>query len=306
MGDNNTVLLTGACGFLGSRIAKRLSAAGYRVVGIDRCESADPSLSDHHVMSLPDQRFFEILAAETPGAVVHTAGPASVVGSVDDPLADFNGSVATHAFLFDAVRRFSPDSRVVMLSSAAVYGDPVSLPVHEDAPLAPISPYGFHKIMCETLAREFHVVYGVRTCALRIFSAYGAGLRRQILWDVCEKAVQGHVELMGSGQQTRDFVHTDDVAAAIECLLASAPFEGEAYNCASGVETTIRELAEKLAACVNPAAPVSFSGVDRPGDPMRWRADISALSRLGFKPSVAFDDGVAEYCAWYQQQRERS
>jgi len=295
-----TALVTGACGFLGSRIASQLAATGYRVVGLDREIGRAPRGVECRAMSLPDDALADVLAAEAPSLVVHTAGPASVVGSVVDPLADFEGSVRVHAHLLDAVRRSAPDARVIALSSAAVYGNPVSLPIAENAPLAPISPYGHHKVMCEVLMREYADVYSMNTCVLRIFSAYGAGLRRQLLWDVCEKASQGTVRLFGTGEETRDFIHADDVARAVLVLAHAAAFEGEAYNAAAGVETSVRELVTTLVGEIAPGAPIEFSGEVRAGDPLRWRADISAIRALGFEPSLSLDDGLAEYAAWYR------
>ncbi len=303
--DNTTCVITGALGFLGSRIAAEFEAAGYRVVGLGReCVPAD-GLDSHHLaayscVDLPSDELERILAQERPAVIVHAAGPASVVGSMEDPAADFAGTVGVLAALLDAVRRVTPHSAVLILSSAAVYGDPASLPVSESAPVAPVSPYGFHKAMAETLLAEYSSVFGVPTAALRVFSAYGAGLRRQILWDVCEKAAADPVvRLFGTGAESRDFVHAADVAQAARLVAERGALRGEAYNVAAGEETTIRSLAERLATCVRPDATIEFTGVERAGDPSRWVADIGRLSALGFAPRVALDDGIAEYCTWY-------
>ena len=103
--------------------------------------------------------------------------------------------------------------RVVFVSSAAVYGNPPSLPVDEKATPCPMSPYGRHKVECEQLLREFHERIELPSVSLRVFSAYGEGLRRQIFWDVCVQALaNGEIRLHGSGSETRDFVHAYDVA----------------------------------------------------------------------------------------------
>lgn len=184
------------------------------------------------------------------------------------------------------------------MSSAAVYGNPVVLPVRENAPLAPVSPYGFHKQIAETLLQEYYQVYGVASCAARVFSAYGPGLRRQLLWDVCRKAMTGSVGLSGTGAETRDFIHVADVARAVRVLAENAPMHAEPYNVASGVETSVAELASGLVANVSPAVTVEFSGAQRPGDPLRWCADISAIAKLGFTPSVTLEAGLSEYAQW--------
>lgn len=306
MSHQHVAFVTGASGFLGRPIVRRLASAGYKVVGLDQCDANSADSFAHVQLLLPDERLYDLLREYVPEVIVHAAGPASVVGSVEEPLADFEGSVVVCAHLLDAVRRVVPSARVVLISSAAVYGNPEVLPVSEGAVLAPISPYGFNRVMCETLSREYFTVYGVRTCALRIFSAYGTGLRRQIIWDVCEKASHGVVELSGTGEETRDFIHADCVALAIATLLSGARFEGEAYNAASGVETPIRDLAAALVADVNPGATVTFSGVSRPGDPSRWRADTASIRSLGFEPCISLARGLQEYCAWYKSLRVAS
>lgn len=297
--DARTALVTGACGFLGSRIAEQLAGNEYRVVGIDRGIGDAPAGIQCLAMSLPGDAFSEILATEQPSLIVHTAGPASVAASVADPLADFEGSVRVHAHVLEAVRLTVPDARFITLSSAAVYGNPSVLPIAEDAPLAPISPYGHHKAMCEALLREYSSIFGMKTCALRIFSAYGAGLKRQLLWDVCEKATAGSVRLFGTGDETRDFIHADDVARAVLTLAEGAAFEGEAYNAATGNETSVREVVTQLVGAFAPGVAVEFSGEQRAGDPLRWRADIARIRGLGFEPSRSLADGLAEYVAWY-------
>ena len=302
----NTCLITGALGFLGRCAVSEFTSAGYRVVGAGReyCpedQVASLGLGGYHCMDLPSPELATLLAAEKPVVLVHTAGPASVARSMIDPESDFSGTVGVLFDLLEAVRLHSPATKVVILSSAAVYGNPALLPIAEDAALSPVSPYGFNKQIAETVMREFHTVYGMSTAVARVFSAYGAGLRRQILWDVSEKARTGRVQLFGSGDETRDFIHAEDVASAARVILEKAPMHGEAYNVASGMETSVREIAERVVADIAPGIPIEFTGVIREGDPLRWRADISALCALGFSPRVSLTDGVADYCKWYRR-----
>jgi len=195
---------------------------------------------------------------------------------------------------------------VVFLSSAAVYGNPASIPIDEEGPLRPISPYGFHKLLSEKLAEEFHVVYGLRTCIVRIFSAYGPGLQRQVLWDICQKALsEPVVQLLGTGRETRDFVHASDVARGIRTVLEHASFQSEAYNLATGVETTIQDLASKLLNALDVTSSISFDGTVRQGDPMRWQADISRLSKLGFCPRISLAEGTRDYTRWVLRNQSR-
>ena len=207
------------------------------------------SISDLLVSDLGSPEFEAMLVAAKPDLIIHAAGPSSVAGSVKGPAGDFLGSVDVFYHVMDSVRRLAPSCKVLLLSSAAVYGNPQTLPVHEDAPLRPISPYGFHKKICEILIEEFYSVYGIRGCSVRIFSAYGAGLKRQVLWDISRKALWDNVvNLQGTGEETRDFVHAEDVAERLGNIADHATFSAEAYNLSYGVATTIREVAETLVA----------------------------------------------------------
>jgi len=296
------VLITGAAGFLGRYIASEFARANAAVLGIDLVA---PEAALHgggityRQMSLPGAELDRTLADFAPEGFVHCAGRASVALSMEDPRADFTDSVGLTFHMLDSLRRNAPGCRFIFLSSAAVYGNPPSLPVAETHPIAPLSPYGYHKRQCELLVEEFACVFRMPTLALRIFSAYGRGLRRQVVWDICERALKtGRLSLRGTGKESRDFVHARDVAGAIVLLADRAPANGEVYNVAAGVESTIEEVAEALLRCLGLPIQAEFDGLRPVGDPANWRADISRIRDLGFAPTVSLQDGLEEVAQW--------
>jgi len=299
-----TVLITGVAGFIGRYIAREFAQLDWKVVGCDRAKVSKEfralwGLSTFAHLDLIQENLDDLLKQNRPNVLIHAAGPASVPDSMIDPLGDFDSSAVTLFRVLESVRRCLPDCRLIFLSSAAVYGNPQTLPIREDHPLMPISPYGYHKLLCEKIIEEFHAVYGLRTCAARIFSAYGIGLRRQVLWDICQKALDGPtVELFGTGFETRDFVSVNDVAKAIRIIAEGAQFEGGAYNIGNGKEVRINDLAALLIAALNRDRDVRFTGVTRKGDPLRWCADVTLLQRLGYQPTVSIERGVADYGSW--------
>jgi UDP-glucose 4-epimerase len=295
-----TVLITGASGFLGRHIAERFRADGWDVHGLGRSEMrGHEGFSSYTRMCLPHADLEPLIGRLRPEVCIHGAGAANPVLSVDQPQDDFQQGPPVVFGLLDALRRHVPACRFVFLSSAAVYGNPARLPINEADPCAPISPYGFHKWQSETVAREFQVVYGVPTCSLRIFSAYGPGLRRQVIWDMLQKISAGQpVVLRGTGAESRDFIHARDVAAAVRLIADRAPLRGEAYNLADGRETTIRELAALIVRATGRDVPVSFDGHTPAGTPLRWQADVERLCALGFKPEVLLEKGVEEVARW--------
>lgn len=286
------IAVTGGHGFLGSEIARQANHRGDAVVQMGRPDE-----------DIPSPRFAERLRDTAPDVLVHAAGPASVALSMADAAADRAGSVdVTGAVLSEAARLPRPP-RIALVSSAAVYGQPLRLPVSEAQPLAPISPYGHHRAACEELLSHHRAKTGAGVLALRVFSAYGEGLRRQLLWDIARQAVaRSEVVLGGTGEETRDFVHVSDVAGAALAAIDHAPFADERLNVATGRETPIQEIARALLGALGlPGRSLVFTGDERPGDPKRWRADISLIRGLGFSPRMSQEEGLRRCGRWLRE-----
>lgn len=294
-----TVLVTGVAGFLGRAIARQVARDGWRVIGIDDVPAENaPTITRFVRLKLPAD-LSPLLREEQPAACIHCAGRASVPLSMRDPAGDFAGNVSLTFEVLEALRRHAPACRFVLLSSAAVYGDPASLPVSEEAPVAPVSPYGWHKRQAELLCEEFTRVFAVPTSVLRIFSAYGPGLRRQVVWDICERLLtSGRLELRGTGAESRDFIHAADVAHAVRVVLERGQGNADIFNVAAGRETTIAELAALAARALGIDVSAQFDGIATPGQPHHWRADIRRIGALGFTPRVALEEGVQGVAEW--------
>ncbi len=302
----SVAFVLGAGGFLGGHVARHYRARGWRVVTIgpgDQDETSDL----HLAWRLPHAEFARLLAAEKPRLCVNAAGSASVPTSVAEPLADFRANTALNAALLDDLRRHSPATIFLHFSSAAVYGNPAALPIDETAALAPISPYGWHKRLSEMVLEEYAALYGLKTASLRIFSAYGAALRRQVVWDLAARAANltsGVLSLQGASEDSRDFIHGADVAAAVDCIAERGALAGECYNTANGDEVSIAGLARRVLRACGREAEIRFDNVRRPGNPSRWHADIGRLSALGFTPRVDFGQGVQEVVARAKKSRD--
>lgn len=294
------LLLTGAAGFLGRAVAHAFLQQGWEVHGLDAAPAAKaPPGITYEQVTLPGPELEQAISGLRPEACVHAAGRASVALSRQQPEADFHDGVVLTFALLNALRLHAPACRTVLLSSAAVYGNPTSLPITEEHPPAPLSPYGFHKLQCEMVALEFSRVYGLPVASARIFSAYGAGLRRQVVWDICEQAIrQGSLRLRGTGGESRDFVHAADVASALLAMAEAAPMQAECYNVGSGEETAIADLADRLLQHLGLPGPAQFGAADNPDDPRNWCAGIDRLRALGFAPRVPLDEGLREVAAW--------
>lgn len=303
-------MITGAGGFLGSHIAHYFGDRGYVTAAVGRFAATPassriyPNLWKFCGMTLPDSRFADVVKEFQPALLVHCAGTASVAASVLEPYTDFQRTVEVCAFTLETIRRHSPSCRFILLSSASVYGNPESLPVCETAPLRPVSPYGYHKMLCETLTEEYASLHGLHSVILRIFSAYGERLHKQVVWDICQKILSlesEKIELSGTGHESRDFIHAADIARAIDCI--SATDAKGIFNVASGVQTTISELADMLSAMFKTSKKIVFNGMTRSGDPLRWQADISRLESLGFCGGITLQEGLRRYVEWFTSYR---
>ena len=295
-----TILITGVSGFLGRHAAREFLRRGWRVCGIDDVPAENsPAGIEYRRLRLPDPALEVLLETWKPDACVHAAGRASVPLSMSDPAADFHASPVLTFELLETLRRVSPRTRVAFLSSAAVYGDPESLPITEEHATRPMSPYGYHKRLGELLIEEYARIFQLSGFSVRIFSAYGVGLRRQVVWDICERALTtGRLTLRGTGNESRDFIHASDVVRALATLLEKADARGEVYNVAAGEETTIAEIAQTLLQSLGLDLKPEFDGKEVPGNPHRWRADITRLAALGYTREVRLEQGLNSVAQW--------
>jgi UDP-glucose 4-epimerase len=296
-----TVLVTGVAGFLGRYVARQFVRAGWSVLGVDEVPPENVQLNGvtYRRLALPHKSLAELLVTGAPQVCVHCAGRASVGLSMEEPSADFHGNALLVFEMLEALRRHAPSCRFLLLSSAAVYGNPVSLPVTERHAVAPVSPYGYHKRQAEMLCEEFSRIYALPTACARIFSAYGPGLRRQVVWDICEKVLAtGQLALRGTGTEGRDFIHASDIAQGLYLLATAAPCQGEFYNLASGREMEIAELAAILLASLGSQLRPIFDGRATPGDPLHWKADIEKITTLGFSPAISLEQGLHTVATW--------
>ena len=282
----DVALLTGAGGFLAGYAARAFGAAGWSCVGIGR---SDPNgqarlYASFHLSDLEDSdRVAALLERYQPAVVLHFAGPASVASSVSRPQADLRNHITPIGNVLEAIRLAGSGTRFLLVSSAAVYGNPRSLPVAEDAPARPVSPYGFHKLMQETLTDEYHSVFGIPAVKARLFSTFGEGLRRLAVWDIARRALGGDCTVHGTGEEIRDYLHAQTVGEALLTIAANASFGGEAINVASGRGTTVRQLAERIFETLGINEHPRFSGVAPREKPTAWVADVGRLASLGFR-----------------------
>jgi UDP-glucose 4-epimerase len=299
-----TILVTGANGFLGRHVSRAAALQGDRVIGIGHGEWMEEAwrqwgLSAWHEL---DVTLASLLAyAGQPDIIVHCAGSASVGFSLENPAQDFERTVATTLEVLEYMRTSAPEAALVFPSSGAVYGRSTTLPISEESPLVPISPYGVHKKISEDLCRSYSQSFGLRVAIVRVFSAYGVELRKQLLWDACQKALMGDCHFGGTGRETRDWVHAEDVARLL--LIAGDHTEPgtKTVNCATGKDVAVEAMLAVLLEALGISRRPEFTGSARAGDPERVVGDPSRAAAWGWAPRRQWKEAASEYARWFRE-----
>ncbi len=276
------VLVTGASGFIGYSLASHFDALG-------RAVTRSPSLRESPIIAN---------CAEPPAVIVHAAGSGTVGQVAAAPAREIPANLAAALAVLEYARVSAPATHVVLLSSAAVYGDAPALPQQEDQTRLPVSLYGLAKQQVEALGEHYAVQFGLRVSVVRLFSVYGEGLRKQLLWDAVRKFSVGEASFFGTGEETRDWVHVADVCGFVDSLIANPPAGYAVLNCGSQVGTSTRAMLTELATALGKSPP-SFNGAVRAGDPRFLVADTSrARDVLGWQAKVSWQEGVRNYARW--------
>jgi UDP-glucose 4-epimerase len=306
-------VVTGGAGFIGSNIVGALTRDGCPVAVLDNLSSGYES----NLRPFPAVRFVkgdvrdpEAVAAALEGAdvVFHLAASVGNKRSIDDPVTDAEINVLGTIRILEAARKYGV-RKIVVTSSAGIFGELKTLPIREDHQVEPDSPYGCTKLCQEKLCLAYAKLYGIDAVALRYFNVYGPNQRFDAYGNVIPifafSMLRGEpITIFGDGEQTRDFIHVDDVVQA-NIKAARTPSVTGAYNIASASRITINELVRLLEQASGITPKVSH-GPERPGDVRHSLADISkAQAAFGFSPIVGLEEGLRDYMRWAKQEAAR-
>ena len=293
-------LVTGSAGFLGSALANRLAREGHQVRGLDDLSAGDPGRLDPGVLftrgDVADRPKLWTLLQDV-DCVYHLAARVSVPESILYPR-EYNAvNVAGTVSVMEAMRDVGV-KRVVLVSSGAVYGDRQEQPLHEQLTPDPRSPYAVSKLAAEYYVRTIGALWGIETVALRVFNAFGpcqplpAAHPPVIPHFLRQTTRGGTIVIHGKGEQTRDFVYVDDVVEAMVAAATAPTIDRLVINIGSGVETSIRALAQKVLEAVGGGAEWIYKDDQDPGS-SRMCADLNlAKVKLGYQPRVALEEGL--------------
>ena len=299
-------LVTGGAGFIGSNLVELLIGAGHEVAVLDNYSSGYrdnlAGLAAARVVE-GDVRDADALDDAIAGCevVFHLAASVGNTRSIEHPILDSEINVIGTLRVLEAARRHGL-RKVVFSSSAGIFGELKTVPIREDHPAEPDTPYGASKLGAEKLCLAYAKLYPLECICLRYFNVYGVRQRYDAYGNVipifAHRALRGEPLIIhGDGEQTRDFINVRDVAMANYRAAMSRGVSG-AFNVASGTRVTINQLASMLAAAGELDLSVQH-GPPRPGDVRHSLADVSAAREaFGFDPIVSLEHGLPEYMRW--------
>lgn len=309
-------LVTGAAGFIGSTLVRRLTDEGVGVVGVDNLSPYyDPSLKRRNLEEIGSAafRFVEAdlntapLADLLSGAdvVFHLAGQPGVRGSWGRTFDDYvSANIAATQRLLEAARESDDPPLIVYASSSSVYGEAEAYPTHERLAPQPRSPYGVTKLAGEHLCRLYAANYGLHTVSLRFFTVYGPRQRPDMAFTrFLRAAVTGApIQVYGSGEQVRDFTFVDDIVDALFRAGTRPTAPGSVYNVSGGGSHSVNDVLALVEQLVGVALTVERQPPAR-GDVSRTTADIAAIIRdLDWSPRVALEAGLTAQLDWVRSQ----
>jgi UDP-glucose 4-epimerase len=308
-------LVTGGAGFIGSHIIEDLLKRGYETVCFDNFDSTyNIKSKKRNIAPFLDNENFELVKGDIRDRellkktiidtdyIFHEAALVSVVESMKDPVKTIEINTIGTLNVLEAALSGNVN-KMIIASSAAVYGDAPELPKKESMKPVPKSPYAISKLDCEYAAAIFFKEHGLKTTCLRYFNVYGPGQDPTSPYAAAipiflRKALNNeNILIYGDGMQTRDFIFVDDVVAANE--LAMSKGDGKVLNAANGIATSINEIAQDIIKIAGSKSTISYAK-ERSGDIKHSLADISQISKLGFKPKYTMNEGLEKTIEWFR------
>jgi UDP-glucose 4-epimerase len=306
------ILVTGGAGFIGSWVADALIGEGYKVLIVDNLstgiEENIPKEADFVKGDIRNFKFLEKVFSDfKPDVVNHHAAQIDVRKSLKDPVFDAEVNIIGTLNLLELSVRHRIKKFIFASTGGAIYGEPEDLPADENTPPMPISPYGTAKYAVEKYIGYYKAVYGLDYVALRYANVYGPRQNPHgeagVIAIFCDRIISGKpCQIFGDGNQTRDYVFVEDVAAA-NILSINAPVGS--YNIGTGIETSVNELVTVLRKVVGKEFRVEYAPA-RPGEVLRISLDINLASRvLGWSPITNLEDGIDKTWRWFVRRNEK-
>ncbi|MGB3861988.1 MAG: NAD-dependent epimerase/dehydratase family protein [Candidatus Aminicenantaceae bacterium] len=304
-------LVTGAAGFIGTHLSRRLLKEGLSVIGVDSFTDYYPRwIKENNLSTIKNESKFSFIEEDINSLdlnrllqgvdyVFHLAAQAGVRASWGQSFSEYmrNNIEATQRLLEESKEQHL--HKFIYASSSSVYGFCPELPMSETSPLLPYSPYGVTKLAAENLCYLYSKNYGVPTISLRFFTVYGPGQRPDMAFHKFFKSTSENkpITVFGTGEQTRDFTYIDDIVDAIFACASLGRTE-ETYNIGGGNRKMLKDLFPLFEEICEKKISVKWEEKQK-GDVPHTLADIQKAKKdLGFDPKTPIDEGLSEEWRW--------
>lgn len=315
------VLITGGLGMIGSTLAHKLVHSGARVTIVDACiepyganlfNVRDIEDSIHiNISDIRDKESMKFLVKDK-DIIFNLAGQVSHNDSMENPFLDANINYLGHLNILECLRKYNPEAVIIHAGSRLQFGKIEKIPVNEDHPLKPRTPYALNKTAAENMYLFYHDIHKIPCVVFRIANPYGPKSQMKhnkysmINWFI-RLAMDGRtINIFGSGEQIRDYIYVDDLAGAFLSVSIEENCYGEVFNVGSGAGTRFKDMVEVILKAVGTGEvqyipwPEDYRNVET-GD---YITDISKLRRMtGWQPMTDLETGVRQTCEYYREYR---
>jgi UDP-glucose 4-epimerase len=312
--SNKRILVTGGAGFIGSTLVQKLVENSNEVFVLDNLSSGYESnvmlhksvkfyngdVRDESLVSnlVKESDLIFHLAEFIPNTEKYGAGHV-VKFSIENPLIEFDVSCRGSLTVLEKAKEYN--KRLIFASTAAVYGETNTDYIKEMHSTLPISPYGASKLCAETYVNLYNRIYKLPTTILRFFNVYGPRQRKYVMHDILKKLKNDPYELqvMGTGYEVRDFIYVDDVVDALFLVANNEDTIGNIFNVGTGEATSLRDLVETMLKVLGLCPKIVFTNSSWKGNVSRLCADITRISKFGFRQKYQLRTGIESMVNWY-------
>lgn len=298
------VLVTGAAGFIGSYVVRALVNEGYSVIALDNLSTGKESnlLKDvpfYRVDITDSDKLKEVFQINQLDYVIHLAAQASVVNSMIEPMEDCQTNLVGTLNILRFAKQYKV-KKCIFASSAAVYGNPTTLPVVENSQLSTLSFYALSKLSAEKYVQLYEKLFDLKSCILRFSNVYGPMQTGGVIKSMLKRILDGEAPIIFDGNQTRDFIYVKDVTAA--CILSMVSDKTGIYNISSSTEISIQQLYEELSELTGIQTNPIYESLREGEIGNSVLSNQKAMTFLEWSPTYAFVDGLKETIKYYAKK----
>ena len=296
------VLITGAGGFIGRACVRHFEEKGWNTYQIGNSIKPGVRSINGEVTSKNISKFnkkFDV--------IIHLAGVSRVSDAVNYKEESRNKTVNSTKEVISYLNESKSKSLLIYISSAAIYGDNGLCKLEESLTPTPFSEYGRLKAECESILIQNCRENKYKLAIVRLFSAYGNGLKKQVIWDFCTKIQENldktELHCFGTGNEERDFIHIEDILLLFDKIIElNKPLL--IVNGGTGVPTKIRTLFESISQKMGYKGNLVFTGLTKSEDPQSLVADTTKMSSIGFECQVPVEKGILNYINWFRNEKK--